>query len=37
MTTHLVNSTLIEKETIQPNWLQRSGLFFLFLVELATA
>ena len=31
MTTQLTSSTLHEKEIVQPNWLQRVGLFLLFL------
>lgn len=32
MTTQLVSSILPEKEIVQPNWLQRVGLFILFLL-----
>jgi membrane protease YdiL (CAAX protease family) len=32
MTTQTANSNLVEKETIQTSWLQRIGLFLLFLV-----
>jgi len=36
MTTHTATTNLIRKETTQPNWLQRLGLFIVFLICEAT-